>query len=57
MSPVTAPKSVSHTLLFSDVLGNAWQWCLDYFNPLNDFDVHAYYEGMVYLMMLFKHAF
>lgn len=30
---------------FTDLFGNAWQWCLDYFSPLDNFDVHKLYEG------------
>lgn len=43
MSPVNSFEKNPNK--FTDVFGNAWQWCLDYFSPLNNFDVHPYYEG------------
>ena len=29
---------------FSDVFGNAWEWCEDHFHPLPGFRVHPYYD-------------
>jgi len=29
---------------FYDVFGNAWEHCLDVFNPLDDYSVHNYYQ-------------
>lgn len=41
-SPVDAlPKTSAG---FHDVLGNAWEWAEDDFNPLEGFDVHPYYD-------------
>jgi 5-histidylcysteine sulfoxide synthase/putative 4-mercaptohistidine N1-methyltranferase len=41
-SPVTAhppnPKG------FHDVFGNVWQWCEDFFSPLDGFQVHPFYQ-------------
>lgn len=42
MSPVNAFQANQNG--FYDVMGNAWEWCIDYFSPLNDFKVHPYYE-------------
>ena len=42
MSPVDAfPPNKNG---FYDVFGNAWEWNIDYFSPLNEFKVHPYYE-------------
>eukprot|EP00929_Paragymnodinium_shiwhaense_P107891 TRINITY_DN74234_c0_g1_i1.p1 TRINITY_DN74234_c0_g1~~TRINITY_DN74234_c0_g1_i1.p1 ORF type:complete len:941 (+),score=278.77 TRINITY_DN74234_c0_g1_i1:104-2824(+) len=41
-SPVNAlpPSSTGH----HDVMGNAWEWCEDHFNPLDGFKTHHVYE-------------
>jgi formylglycine-generating enzyme required for sulfatase activity len=41
-SPVDAlmPSTSGH----HDTMGNAWEWTEDHFNPLNEFEAHAYYD-------------
>lgn len=41
-SPVDSlpPTSRGHF----DVMGNAWQWTEDHFNPLEGFEVHPFYD-------------
>lgn len=41
-SPVNAHPPNSKG--FSDVFGNVWQWCSDYFAPLDGFSVHPIYQ-------------
>lgn len=41
-SPVNARPANSKG--FHDVFGNVWQWCLDYFAPLDGFQVHPVYQ-------------
>lgn len=40
--PVDASKPSSSG--FYDVFGNAWEWCEDDFNPLDDFGIHPLYD-------------
>ncbi len=42
-SPVNAMPANSKGL--HDVMGNAWQWCVDYFNPLQGFEIHPFYHN------------
>jgi len=42
-SPVTAFPPNSRG--FHDVMGNTWEWCMDYFSPLKGFEIHQYYHN------------
>jgi 5-histidylcysteine sulfoxide synthase len=43
-SPVPVNHGAPNTLGFYGVMGNAWEWCNDYFSALPGFSVHAHYE-------------
>jgi len=42
-SPVHALPSNSRG--FHDVMGNTWEWCMDFFSPLKGFEIHPYYHN------------
>ena len=39
-----SPSSSSSPPTFADVVGNAWEWTEDHFNPLDGFETHYHYE-------------